>query len=102
MRFIFKTLLAGTLSIAALSAETKAAAETYSVGASAQPKAARQKSKPLKWLLRACSAEVEFPLWLSSRGISKAEISPSNEPKSFRFAVEPESGPDAAPAGIEE
>lgn len=102
MRVLLKIIYAGTLSVAAMSAETKTSSVDYGRGAASRPKAARQARKPLKWLRRACSAEVEFPLWLSSRGISKVELKPSNETQSFRFAVAPENRPEVTPAGAED
>ncbi len=94
MKLILYMFLAGSLSMPAMSEESKAV--NYIGGASAQPKIVRQPSKPLRWLRLAGRDEVEFPLWLSLRGIPKLE--PAEEARSFRFAVERENGGEGATA----
>ena len=64
--------------VAALTAEGNAGSVKASGTAISKPGIPRDRIKPLKWLRRIASADVTFPLWLSSRGIPAPNVEPEN------------------------
>ena len=87
MKRILQTILITTFSVAIAGAECKAGAIDESRTNIIQPKVEKHRVKAPGWLRRIGAADVQFPIWLSSRGIPALKSEMEEAGQSYRFAV---------------
>ncbi|MDQ6700558.1 MAG: hypothetical protein M3Z36_10280 [Acidobacteriota bacterium] len=92
MKRILQNMLIAALSIATVSAEGKSGSVNESGTTVIQPKVEKHRIKPIRLLRRIGAADVQFPIWLSSRGIPAAKSEMETAGQSYRFAVRCDAG----------
>ncbi|MDQ6707601.1 MAG: hypothetical protein M3Z85_16690 [Acidobacteriota bacterium] len=93
MKRIFGSILITAFSVATVCAGGKSGSINESgTTPNIQPKVEKHLVKPVRWFRRIGAVDVQFPLWLSSRGIPDAKTEMETPGQSYRFAVRPDVG----------